>query len=81
MSEETIDYLGLVDRLQHENEQLRLHILKMRQASRSTISGATVRDFLIKHYVVISASVLILFAAMSFIDTVRSFLPDNKSKE
>jgi hypothetical protein len=78
---EEINLAGVVETLQHENERLRLHILKMRTAHHplEAINPDGIRAWIIKNYFIIVAVGFILMVALSFVDTARGLF--NKNEE
>ena len=65
---------GVVSQLQHENEQLRLYILKLRTAKFGPVAAITsgnVKKFLVSNYMVIGAVGTLLFIVLSLVETIR----------
>lgn len=78
---EDIDFAGVIETLQHENERLRLLILKMRTASHPLdgLSVENARMFLVKNYIFIVAIGFMLIVAFCMIDTIKGLF--DRSKE
>lgn len=76
-----IDLEAVVETLQHENERLRLHILKMRNTHPllESMKMDIIRSFLTRNYMPIMAGGMLFLLAFYLIDTVMDMF-DNKKE-
>lgn len=73
MTDEAINYQVLCEGLQHELEQARLTILKMRQTRSpfDQVNGDTIRTFVQKNYLVIVVGVMLATCVISSLRTIK----------
>lgn len=73
----TIDYKGVAEMLQRENEQLRLSVLRLRYTKFSPLAAlksGNVKQFLVSNYIVIAAVGTLLFIVLALGDTVKGLI-------
>lgn len=77
-----IDFKLLAYKLQSENEQLRIHILKLRNAKfglGAAITSGNVKHFLVSNYMVIGAVGTLFFIGLSLVETIKEFTNTSRS--
>lgn len=76
---EQVDFQAIASQLQTENEQLRLYILKLRNAKFSPVAAlmtGSIKKFLISNYLVIASIGTLLFIVLALTDTVKGLFRD-----
>jgi hypothetical protein len=74
MDTDTIDYAVVAEKLQRENERLRLILWRMRlQSGFTSIDMKTIKQFVSDNYMAIVVGIMLIAVAMSVLDTIHRF--------